>query len=181
MKVPDIELNESESELLAQINFDSHNFDDSSASIIPMAALSKSLLQRGAIPDVRLFYFTEPERNPGGRGKSRQQIFEKNGTSGADILAHPNFWKILKYFIYGPDLSSRIMAEFKNKALLSGKFTGSDVIELTPMARAEVRSSQLNSSEAADEFHKLVLECGASPSNAESIRESVRAVRLMGK
>jgi len=66
---------------------------------MPMAGLTESLLERGAIPEVRLLYFTDPERNPGGRGKSRQQVFENNGISGTEIYAHGNFLKFLEYFI----------------------------------------------------------------------------------
>jgi len=181
MRTPDIELNEREAELLAQIKFDSSNHDDRRASIMPMVALSESLLKRRAIPELRVLYFTDSERNPGGRGKSRQQIFENNGTAGAEILAHPNFWKFLQYFIYGPDLPSSVLAKFKEAASFSGYLTSGDVNDLTPEARAVVRSARLNPHEAADEFHKLALECGAMPSSAEIIRNSVRSVRVMGK
>lgn len=181
MRAPDIELNEREVELLAQIKFDSSNHDDRRASITPMGALSESLLKRHAIPEVRLLYFTDPERNPGGHGKSHQQIFENDGTVGAKILAHPNFWKYLQYFIYGPDLPSSVIAKFKEAASFSEYLTGGDVNDLTPEARALVRSARLNPHEAAEEFYKLVLECGAMPSSAEMIRSSVRSVRVMGK
>ncbi|MDP2818436.1 MAG: hypothetical protein Q8O29_09205 [Polaromonas sp.] len=147
---------------------------------MPMVALSESLLKRRATPEVRPSYFTDPERNSGGRGKSRQQIFENNGTAGAEILAHPNFWRYLQYFIYGPNLPSSVVAKFKETASFSGYLTGGDVNDLTPQARAVVRSARLNPHEAADEFHKLVLECGATPSSAEIIRNSVRSVRVMG-
>lgn len=102
MRVPDIELTEQETDLLKQIRFRYTSHDELRASLMPMAALTDSLLERGAIPKVRLLYFTDPERNPGGRGKSRQKIFERNGTSEAEISAHPHFLKYLEYFIYGP-------------------------------------------------------------------------------
>ena len=178
VRAPDIELTEREMELLGQIKFRSTRHDKLRASIMPMVALSESLLKRGAIPEVRLLYFTDPERNPGGRGKSRQQIFENNGTSDAEILAHPNFMKYLEYFVYGPDLPPGVIAKFKDAASFSGYLTGGDVNDLVPEARAVVRSAGLNPHDAADEFHKLVLECGAVPSSAESIRKLVRAVQV---
>lgn len=181
MRGPDIELTNRETELLAQIKFGSTNHGDLRASIMPMVTLTESLLKRRAISEVRLLYFTDPERNPGGRGRSRQQIFEKDGTSGAEIFAHPHFLKYLEYFVYGPDLPSSVIAKFKEAALFSGYLTGGDVNDLTPEARAIVRSARLNPHEAADEFHKLVLECGAIPSSAEMIRNSVRSVRVMGR
>jgi hypothetical protein len=177
MRVPDIELTEREIELLAQINFGHTRHDELNASLAPMAALSASLLDRGAIPEIRLLYFTDPERNPGGRGKSRQQIFEKNGTTEAEICAHPNFLKYLKYFIYGPDLPKTVIEKFKDTMSCSGYLTGGDINDLMPEARKFIRSAQLNPHNAADEFHKLVLECDASPSSAASIHRSIRTVR----
>lgn len=177
MRVPDIELTEHEISLLAQIRFRHTCHDELRASLIPMAALTESLLQREAIPEVRVLYFIDPERNPGARGKSRQQIFEKNGTSGTEIYAHPHFLKYLEYFIYGPDLPLRIIAKFKETMSFSGYLTAGDINDLVPAARAAVRSARLSPHEAAEEVHKLALECGAMPSSAESIRKSILAIR----
>ncbi|MEH6435081.1 hypothetical protein [Massilia sp. DD77] len=152
--MPDIELTERESELLSEIAFRYTSHDELRASLTPMAALTASLLERGAIPEVRLLYFTDPERNPGGRGKSRQQIFERNGTSEAEISAHPHFLKYLKYFIYGPDLPLSIVAKFKETMSFSGYLTAGDINDLVPAARAAVRSARLSPHEAAEEFHK---------------------------
>lgn len=121
--------------------------------------------------------FIDPERNPGGRGKSREQVFEKNGTSGAEIYAHPSFLKFLEYFIYGPDLPPSIIGKFKEAMSVSGYLTAGDINDLVPSARAAVRSARLSPHEAAEEFHKLVLECGAMPYSAESMRKSILAVR----
>jgi hypothetical protein len=145
-----------------------------------MVGLYESHLKRGAIPKVRLLYFTDPERNPGGRGKSRQDVFERNGTSGPEILAHPNFMKYLEYFVCGPSLPLEVIAEFKEAARFSGHLTGGDVDDLIPKARTAVRLAQLAPYEASDEFHKLVLECGAMPSSAESIRNAVRSIKVRG-
>ena len=101
---PDIELTDREIDLLNLISFDSENRQKIRASIMPMVALTELLLQRNAIPSVRLLYFSDPDRNPGGRGKSRKQIFESNGTFGKQIFAHPNFMKHLRYYIFGPKL-----------------------------------------------------------------------------
>lgn len=175
--MPDIELTELESGLLSQIAFRYTSHDELRASLTPMAALTESLLERGAIPEVRLLYFTDPERNPGGRGKSRQQIFVRNGTADAEICAHPHFLKYLEYFVYGPNLPPSIIAKFKETMSFSGYLTGGDVNDLVPAARAAVRSARLTPHEAAEEFHKLTLECGAMPSSAESMRKSILAVR----
>ncbi len=175
---PDIELKDRELDLLKRIAFDSQNLNEIRASIMPMVALSELLLKRNAIPEVRLLYFTDPERNPGGRGKSREQIFESNGTSGDDILAHPSFMQHLRYFVFGPRLPSDVIKTFKDAARFSGYLTGGDIVDLLPVARGIVRSHSLNPYEASEEFFKLALECGASPSSANDLRKTVRYVKL---
>ena len=71
---PDIELTPSELSLLGRIAFDWKTHDEIRASIMPMVALAESLLKREAIPEVRLLYFTDPERNPGGRKVTTRDI-----------------------------------------------------------------------------------------------------------
>lgn len=180
LATPDIALTDRERELFDEIRFHSNRHDEIRASIMPMVALYQSLFKRDAIPKVRLRYFTDPERNPGGRGNSHQDVFERNGTSGAEILAHPNFMKYLQYFVCGPNLPPEVINEFKEAANFSGHLTGGDIVDLIPKARSTVRLAQLDPHEASDEFHKLALECGAMPSSAESIRNAVRSVKVRG-
>ena len=180
MATSDIALTDRERELFDEIRFHSNRHDEIRASIMPMVALFQSLRKRGAIPEVRLLYFTDPERNPGGRGKSRQDVFKRNGTSGAEIEAHPNFMKYLQYFVCGPNLPPNVINEFKEAARSFGYLTRGDIVDLIPKARRTVRLAQLDPHEASDEFHKLVLECGAMPSSAESIRNAVRSLKVRG-
>jgi hypothetical protein len=177
LTTPDIELTEPELELLAQIKFNHKSHSELHASLAPMDELTESLLNRRVVPDVRLLYFTDPERNPGARGKSRQQIFEQNGTSGDEIQAHPNFLKYLEYFVFGPKLPASVIKIFKEEAMLSGMLTYGDINYLAPKARAAVRSYNLTPHDAAEEFHKLALECGASPDGAANLRKSILSVR----
>lgn len=151
MRTPDIELTVQERKLFDEIRFNSTRHEELRHSMMPMVALSKSLLKRDAIPKVRLLYFTDPERNHGGRGESRQNVFERNGTSGSEILAHPHFMKYLHYFACGPDLPPAVIAEFKEVARFSGYLTGGDVVDLIPVARAAVRLGQFEPTGAADE------------------------------
>jgi hypothetical protein len=174
---PDIQLTEGERELFVQIRFRSNQHEKGCASLMAMAALVESLLKRDAIPEVRLLYFTDPERNPGGRGKSRRDVFKRNGTSGAKILEHPNFIKYFEYFVCGPNLPNEIITVFKKAASVSGYLTEKNVVALIPRARKAVRFAQLDPHKASDEFHKLVLECGGLPSSATSIRNAIRQVK----
>lgn len=176
---PDIALTEAERELLNKITFDSSLYDDLQAAMEPMAALAASLLDRQAIPEVRLLYFTDPERNPTSRGKSWQQIFESNGTAGNELLSHPNFLKFLYYFIHGPKLPEPIIRRFAAAAANSnGRLSSHDIQELTPQAKAAIKSARIEPNSAAEEFHKLALEYGATASSAEALYRSVRSVRL---
>ena len=176
---PDIALTDAEREFLSKIAFDSSVHHEMQASIEPMAALAESLLDRRAIPEVRLLYFTDPERNPQGRGKSWQQIFEKNGTAGDEVLSHASFLKFLYYFVHGPKLPEPIIRTFKSAAELSGgRLSSHDIQELTPKAKAAVKSERMEPHSAAEEFHKLALEHGATASSAEALYRSVRSIRL---
>jgi hypothetical protein len=68
-----------------------------------MELLVDSLTRRGVIPKIRLSVFTDAAFAETGT-KSPKQIFESNGTSGGDMLRHPNFLPYLRYFVEGPSL-----------------------------------------------------------------------------
>ncbi|HZC22783.1 MAG TPA: hypothetical protein VE866_05540, partial [Candidatus Binatia bacterium] len=60
------------------MSFDALSLDTWKQTQPLMTELAEQLLQRKAVPEVRLRYFIDPECNPGGRGKSRKDVFEKN-------------------------------------------------------------------------------------------------------
>lgn len=174
---PDITLTERERELLAGLSFDTQWSHEDWKRMSPlMTELAHSLIARQAVPEARWRYFADPECNPGGRGRSRRDVFERNGTIGDAILGHGNFVKLLEYFLYGPELPREIAATFK-EAAWGGNLSGSDVLDLAPAARAIVRRNRLNPSEASEEFFKLALECGAAPWSADTLRKGIRAIR----
>lgn len=175
-----IELTPAEQKLAATINFDAASLRDyHQAQRNGEAALelAKSLAARKAIPKVRLSYFTDPTFNPGGRGRSRKQNFERNGCVGDDVLTHPNFLKFLRYFIFGADLPPQVVTEFRNAIDECGHVTSSDVIPLGRVARQLARANRLKAHEACEEFYKLALDCGLWHSHAEHIRDAVRKMR----
>lgn len=177
MRDPDIALTSEEQALFLKIRFDWRSHEELRGSLAPMESLASSILERGVVPEVRIAYFTDPKLNLGGRGKSRQEIFEKNGTSGDEILRHPHFLKHLEYFVCGPDLPAEAIEKFKCEAS-GGHLSGSDIIDLTPYCRSCVRQNRLEPHRAADEFFKLAVECGAMPGFAENLLKSIRAVKL---
>ncbi|WP_152972388.1 hypothetical protein [Pseudomonas sp. RIT-PI-o] len=177
MRDSDIILTKEEQVLFLSIKFNWKSHEELHHSLEPMRLLAESLLERGAIPAVRISYFTDPDFNPGGRGKSRKEIFERNGTSGNEILCHPHFLKHLEYFVCGPKLPALAMETFKRETLCSGYLSGGDINDLTPFARSCVRTNGLDPHTAAEEFFKLAIECGALPTYAETVRKSVRAIK----
>jgi len=177
MREPDISLSAEEQALYAEIRFDWQNHEELQGSLVPMEQLALRILRRNVVPKVRLDYFSHPQFNPTGRGKSRKDIFEKNGTSGAEILKHPHFLKHLEYFICGPDLPDVAIEKFRSEDG-SAHLTGRDIVDLGPFARSCVRKYCLDPHYASEEFFKLAVECGAMLGVADNLRKSVRAVKL---
>jgi hypothetical protein len=92
--------------------------------------LLQSLLKRAAIPSPRWEWFTDAKTNIGGRGKSREEQFEKNGVSGEDIARHPHFLEYLRYFLEGPNLPDSMIQTFATKVEDCRPVTSGDVIPL---------------------------------------------------
>ena len=141
-----------------------------------LGELTESLLKRKVIPKHRLDYFTDPELNFGGRGKSRKDIFVKNGTSGSDILRHPHFMPYLQYFINGPELPEETIAEFSQILTEDAGTTGMVLEQIHAYVRKEMRNRKLSKTKAPEEFAKLALEVDR-PNLAPSVRSAAMSVR----
>lgn len=139
--------------------------------------LTTLLLERKAIPKQRLRYFTDPDYNPGGRGSSRQDVFERNGPSGDALLRHPHFLRFLRYFIHGADLPSPIVTVFAKAVEDCGPITSGDIAPLSATARQLARAHGLDPKRAAEEFYKFCLDLDLGSGDAASIRSSVQQVR----
>ena len=141
-----------------------------------MGQLAESLIRRKAVPKARLDYFIAPEMNVGGHGKSRKEVFEKNGTPGLEILRHPHFMAYLRYFIYGPDLPETTIRGFCQIVEEDAGTSGMLLDQVKSYVRKEVRDRGLSPSHAAEEFFKLANEIGRSDL-AENIRSAAKRVR----
>jgi len=174
-----IELTETERELWRQIKFEISSFgenpDDIKASLEHAYKLSMSLIHRRAIPEVRWRYFVDPDLNIGYK-LSRMEIFEKNGTTGDDILRHPHFLKYLRYFVLGPDLPIKTISSFSQAVNDCKPVTSGDVTTLCDLARREVRTQGLERKYAAEEFFKLALELELGLFSRH-VRDSVMTLR----
>ncbi|XJC72746.1 hypothetical protein ACHFCA_17235 [Delftia tsuruhatensis] len=180
-RIPDILLEASELQLLAKVHFASEKYDEIEASIGPMAALTESLLDRQAIPEIRLQYFTDPDFYPKGRGRSRQELFTREGCTDDEISSHPNFRKFLEYFVFGPNLPEHIIQAFRRGRSFGVRLSRSDKNDLLPVAKSFVKEHRLDPISVADEFFKLALECGALPEVAEELRKSIDGIRISTK
>ncbi len=176
-----IELTETERSICDQIEMDALKLrgpETANRNADSVMELLDLLDERSGIPQNRIAYFTDPEFNQGNHGRSRQQGFERNGCRGSEILRHPHFLKYLKYFLFGADLPSRVIASFVKTIDGCGTVSSGDITELSTEARRLTRLHRLESRTASDEFFKLAIDCDISPWMADSIRTSVRSVRL---
>jgi hypothetical protein len=178
MREPDIELTEAERGLFDQIEFDQDHLSHKTWQVnAPLVEQLFDLLNgRGALPAHRLKWFTDADFNPGGRGRSREDQWRQNGTSGREILRHPNFLSYISYFICGPDLPPAAARTFRTAVENCGMVTSGDMATLSKVARALARQHGLGAHAASDEFYKLALDCGLGR-NASYIRDGVRSLR----
>ncbi|MES1985902.1 MAG: hypothetical protein V4461_13205 [Pseudomonadota bacterium] len=170
--------------MVAAIKFDPHDtLGDTEvfhANGDLVVQLTNSLLKRKAIPDQRLSYFSDPENNVGGRGKSRRDSFINNGHDSESIMRHGHFLKYLHYFIYGANLPAQAIKSFSQAVEDCGSITSGDIAPLSATARQLVRTHRLAPKMAAEEFYKLCLDLDMSASDAGCIRSAVLQVRNAG-
>jgi hypothetical protein len=175
-----VQLSTQEQELWDRIDFGPYSIggdlESLRASLEPAHDLARSLIDRGAIPEIRMRYFTDPALNIGTK-KSRKQVFESNNTRGDDILRRPHFIRYLRYFVLGPELPERTIAAFENLLSDLGTITSGDRRALVEFARREGRQVPLERTAAAEEFFKLGLDCGLDVDDARSMRDAVMRLR----
>lgn len=177
-RAPDFPLTQAEQDLLTNISLDiPDGYEAVRRNGEAVCTLMTSLIERRAIPELRVKWFTDPTYFPGGRGKSRKQMFERNGCMGADIFRHPHFLEFLQTFLYGPNLPASAVAQFRDAVADCGHVTSSDVVPLGKKARTIARAHRLAAHDACEEFYKLALECGIWHSYAEHIRDAVKKMR----
>lgn len=182
MVVPEpepIALTPGEDALVRRIPFDSRSLSEETAETAAAAVtLTHSLLERDAVPPIRLRYVTDPALNVGGHGKSRVEVFEQNGARGDDMLAHFHFRRYLRYFIYGPDLPAATVTKFR-QVLIDDMGTSGEILDqLKAVARAQARAlSRHGRTDLHEEFFKLALECDVDEYVARCIRDAVRQVK----
>ncbi len=176
-----VELTVPEQELLKGIEFNlSRNRHDAAFARKngeTVLELMRLLIQRDAIPEIRIRVFTDPEFFIGGRGSSHLDVFKRNGTSGDAIFRHPHFLKYLHYFLFGPDLPRPVCQAFCQTVSDCAPVTSGDVETLCIKAKELTRRHYLDKSYAAESFYRLALECELDESTARMIRDDVKRLR----
>lgn len=138
-------------------------------------SLMQSLLDRNAIPKVRIKYFTLPEYHLPTSRKSRQQVFEHNGKSGSRIFEDPAFLKYLKYFIYGAELPWELKVDLKaakSNAYYENEFVD-DACSIVKSHRPQIT---LENEILAEEVFKYTLDIGVELLASKRLWEKVRKI-----
>ena len=140
----------------------------------PIIRLLKLLVERKAIPERRIAYWTDPRHFTGRSKASHRGIFERNGSKGNEAYTHPHFLPFLRFFLFGASLPQAAIDEFETCIGNPEWFSGSDILRLTKKTREIVRRYNLKDYDAADEFHKLAIDNGLSIYNALSVHKAAR-------
>jgi hypothetical protein len=172
-----IELTDEETVLLSDIELDAMQLDYEKLKRQEphVLGLLKSLLDRGAIPQTRLRYWSDPNFQNGRVKASHKGLFERNGTVGQEIYTHPHFLDYLRYFLFGAQLPERVIAEFGVVVGNPNWVTSGDVTNITKGTRRIVREYGLQTEH--EEFYRLALDMGLSLSFAQSVRDAVKRVK----
>jgi hypothetical protein len=179
MPIAPIPLTEAEKALLERIEFDALKIrapEQVKAICSAARELTLSLLNRKAVPDHRVQWFTAPEHNIGGHKSSRKENLERNA-NGGDVLSHVHFLPYLRYFIFGPQLPSVVIDRFGDAVRECGMVTSGDIIPLGDPAKRLTRDYRVDKHDAAEEFYKLALEHRMVDYQARSIRDRVKKSR----
>ena len=179
-KINVVELNAEEQDLYDSISWEPEGlsrkaYTERVTILGNLKKLTESLMKRNAIPQSRLDFFMKPELNIGGHGKSRMQVFEKNGISEEEIFRHPDFIDYLWYFIKGPKLPSATIEDFCKISAKDVGTSGTLVDQIQNFVKKEVRKRNL-SPKSADEFMKLALDTGHEDL-VESVRSAAKSVK----
>lgn len=138
-----------------------------------MEELYLLLKDRGAIPELRLKIFIDPQYAEKG-SKSIKETFESNGTKGREIIRHPHFTEYIDYFVNGPALPKKLITDFCE--LADNYFTQSE--ELRKFVRQAIKQAGLTHYDVPRDIFRLAIERGLSTSTAGTLRkEAMTAIR----
>ena len=183
MKKYHIQLTNEEKQVVESIDFrvEHGNHDERrsayKANKEPILDLLKRLVDRRAIPQERINYWSDPSYNTGKMKLSREKVFKGNGCMGDDIYTHPHFIPVLRYFLFGSVLTDSIIEKFEKKVGNPDWITSSDIVPIGKYARDLAKTYGLDRNHASEEFFKLCLDMGLDLDTARSVRQAVMKLR----
>lgn len=159
-----------EAELWSHAGQEPDRYEETRVACEAAQLLMLSLLEREALPDIRVRYLTDPTLNIGVR-MSRLDVFRRNGCRTSEsIFEHPHFLRHLRYLVEGPQLPPHVIEEFAT-IVEEDPMTCDLLDRLREASRRAVR--QWNLREHADDFFMLALELGVDEGIARSVRDAV--------
>ena len=172
-----IELTKDEADILSGIELDQSALDHEQYKTQGplILQLLGSLLQRDAIPEVRMLYWSDPNFNVGKVKTSHKGLFERNGRQGDEIYTHPHFLTYLRYFLFGPQMPQAAISGFEAVVGDPAWVSSGDITRITKGTRSIVRAHGLKDRD--EEFYRLALDLGLGQSFAKAVRDAVKQVR----
>lgn len=171
-----VELTEEEQKLYEDIiSLDiSEDYEKRVRKLDSLQLLTKSLLDRKAIPEQRIRFFTDKDFQFGGTKKSRKEVFESNGTKGQEIFKHPHFIKYLKYFVEGANLNlhlTKSILEIYSKC----HYSDDAINEIYNLLKSNslIPKDKSSRQELADEIFKLLVDLKIEPNYCHQIRKKI--------
>lgn len=180
-----IELTEKESSLVEAMQLqvpasvDVHEVYTSNADKV--VVLVRSLFGRGAIPEARMRYWTDPDYCTARGRSSHEEIMAGNGRATEEVYRHLGFLRFLRYFLFGSELPEAAIEGFEaglaRERITPDWFTSGDHDPMWKLARRLTRKHELKKGWAAEEFLKLCLDLGFDIHVARSVRDAVMQLR----
>jgi hypothetical protein len=172
-----IELTANEQDLVNQILFGharNLEYEETIANGERSATLVQSLLDREAIPEVRMRYFTDPEYHISNPKASLYELFLRNTRTAAEMYRHPHFLPYLHYFVFGADLPQGVKETFLARYLESD----GDREQLADLARSQLRELMRTRPpqdyKLPESFYQLALDCGCEQWDARAVRNALK-------
>ena len=159
---------------LARPGMDRHEVYRKNESAIP--PFLKSIIDRGAVPAVRISYFTDPDYNLSRIKGSNKQLFERNGCRGSEIYTHPHFLPYLRFMVFGADLPPQALAAISDAVGDPEYFSGGDLDPVRKVVRQIVRDFGRRRIEPEEVF-KHAIDIGLNTWMARSLRDAAMSVR----
>ncbi|MEQ8581471.1 MAG: hypothetical protein RIC30_08485 [Marinoscillum sp.] len=172
-----INLTEEENELYMQVlSLDpDEDYELRISKLNSQKELAESLLNREAIPEQRINYFTKKEFQTGISRKSRIEEFEAKVNSESDIFSHGHFTKYLQYFIEGANIDPQLNQTLR-KIAESNMYDDDKADEIIKYLKSNsvIPTAKQARDEFAEEIFKFGADINLNSSYCHRLRNKIR-------